>query len=1010
MSGAEGGAEVIEFQVLGPVLVRRDGRGKTLSGRLQSILLGVLLARANQPVSVDALTGALWGDRRDPRSEQRLQLHVHRLRGVLAEPDRLSFGTAGYRLRVLPGELDSERFASLFDEAREVADEDPQRAVELLRGAMDLWHGTPFSDVDVPMLTDWAQRLVELRLVAMETLYQAELACGLNVAVIGDLTDLVRRYPVRERLHGLLMTALYRAGRQADALQAYRTVRDTLVEELGVEPGAELRELHQRMLAGETLRPDEKTAPASVPAQLPMDVRGFVGRDAELAELDGLISSGEAAVISAVAGTAGVGKTALAVRWGHRVRERFPDGQLYVDLRGYGPDQPVSPEDALAGFLRALDLDGAAIPQDLAERAARFRTLVARRRMLIVLDNARTVEQLRPLLPGSPSCFVVVTSRDALAGLVAREGARRLDLDRLPSEDARRLLRGLLGDRVDAEPAAARELVERCARLPLALRITAELIRSRPARGLSEFVDELAGQQSPLDLLDVDGDPQTAVRAVFSWSYRQLDASVARMFRLLGLHPGHDTDDDAAAALAGAGVRETRRALDVLRRAHLVDQASDGRYHSHDLLRAYAAELAASTDSADERETALSRLLDHYLFTASAAMDVVARDDYASRPKASAPHGEAPLFTTYDHAWRWLDAERANLLEAGRRGGPASVLHLSETVWRYLDTGGYNDDALTLHTRALDAARDLGDERAEAMVRRMLGSTMARMGNDRDAIDHLEWALAAFRRTGDRLFEAATLSFLGCVYGKRGELDEARRRFERALALADPDERWYLHCAVRINHSRNLLSLGRAEEARRHLDAAFALCQDNQDNQDKNIECNAVNLLSKIYLHIGQYEDAFEHACRGLALAREAGFRAQEADCLGVLGVIYRSRGDGEQALRHHEEATMLARAVGDTELLAETLNALAATHASAGRRAEALRCHDEALAVATKAGHGEQLAHAHAGIGDVHAELGEHDNARRHWLQVLAFYRGLDVPQATEVRAKLGQLGDPAW
>ncbi|ONI92319.1 hypothetical protein ALI22I_04450 [Saccharothrix sp. ALI-22-I] len=318
-----------------------------------------------------------------------------------------------------------------------------------------------------------------------------------------------------------------------------------------------------------------------------MDVRGFVGRDAELAELDNLLSTGEAAVISAVAGTAGVGKTALAVRWAHRVRERFPDGQLYVDLRGYGPDQPVSPEDALAGFLRALDLEGAAIPQDLAERAARFRTLVARSRMLILLDNARTVEQLRPLLPGGSSCFVVVTSRDALAGLVAREGAHRLDLDRLPSEDAHRLLRELLGDRVDAEPGAARALVERCARLPLALRITAELIRSRPTRGLSEFVDELSGQQGALDLLDADGDPHTAVRAVFSWSYRRLDAVAARVFRLLGLHPGHDADDHAAAALAGVSLRETRRALDMLRRAHLVDQISDGRYQPHDLLRAY---------------------------------------------------------------------------------------------------------------------------------------------------------------------------------------------------------------------------------------------------------------------------------------------------------------------------------------------------------------------------------------------------------------------------------------
>ncbi|SES08712.1 DNA-binding transcriptional activator of the SARP family [Lentzea xinjiangensis] len=989
--------------MLGPMLIKVGNRGAMSPGRLQSTLLGVLLYHANQPVSVDALTETMWGDRRDPRAGQKLQLHVHRLRNVFAEADRLTLGPAGYRLTVLDGELDAQRFASRLEEAREVAAEEPKVAVTLLRSALELWRGEPLGDVDVPVLTDWAHRLAELKLTALEALYEAELACDPNVAVTGELAELVRQHPLRERLHGLLMIALSRAGRQAEALQAYRTARDTLVDELGLEPGPQLRELHRRMLAGDAFEPSAGGGAATAPAQLPMDVLGFVGREAELEELDGLLVTEPGAVITAVAGTAGVGKTALAVRWAHRARERFPGGQLYVDLRGYGPEQPVTPEDALAGFLRALGLDGAAIPHDLDERAARFRSLTARSRMLVVLDNARTVEQVRPLLPGGSSCFVVVTSRNALAGLVAREGAHRLHLERLPNEDAHLLLQMLLDDRVDAEPEAARELVRRCARLPLALRIAAELVRSRPGRGLGRFADELAAQQAVLDVLDIDGDPHTAVRAVFSWSYRQLDPGTARTFRLLGLHPGHDVDEYATAALAGAGLRDTRRALQALRRAHLIDSSSDGRFRLHDLLRAYAAELAASTDSAAEREAALDRLVGCYLFTASKAMDVIARDDYARRPEPPRFDGETPSFTTYEHAWQWLDDERTNLVEISRHGGPAAVIHLSQTIWRYLDTGGYNDDAMTLHTRELDATRALGDECAEAKARRVLGATLSRLGCDGDAMGHLEWALAAFRRTGERAFEVATLSFLGCVYSKKGELDEGGRWFEQALTLTDADDGWYLHCAVTINHSRNLVALGRADEALSHLLTIIPLCR---QKGAKHLECNALLCLSRVDLHAGRLDSASDHVQLGLTLAREAGFRTLESDALRMLGVVHVRRGNHEQALRLHKEATELARVVGDTELIAENLNSLAAAQAAAGLLLHALDHYGNALAVATDAGHRQEQASAHAGIGDVHDRLGEHGKAGEHWLRVLALYRGRNLLGAREAQEKLLHRG----
>lgn len=364
----------VGFAVLGPMEIRRGETGEAVTGRLRRTLLGVLLARPGGGVPADTLSDALWGERPDERAAARLQLHIHRLRAFLGDPDRLAFGVDGYRLRVASGELDADRFETLIAEALRVRAREPGRAAVLLREALELWRGVPFAGLEVPLLDDWAHRLGERRLTAYEALYEAELACGNETAAVDGLSALVREHPLRERLHALLMTALYRAGRPADALAVYRTARERLVTELGLEPGPELRALERSVLAGEPIgraaRPGPSGAPAPpvprTPAQLPADVTRFTGREAELAELDALLArpgNSGPVLVTAVAGTAGVGKTALAVRWAHRVRDRFPDGQLYVDLHGYGPDRPVAPEDALAGFLRALGVDGGSIPR-----------------------------------------------------------------------------------------------------------------------------------------------------------------------------------------------------------------------------------------------------------------------------------------------------------------------------------------------------------------------------------------------------------------------------------------------------------------------------------------------------------------------------------------------------------------------------------------------------------------------------------------------------------------------
>ncbi|MDQ4032540.1 MAG: NB-ARC domain-containing protein, partial [Actinomycetota bacterium] len=420
----------------------------------------------------------------------------------------------------------------------------------------------------------------------------------------------------------------------------------------------------------------------AVPHQLPADTSHFVGRAEELRQLSKLLGNsvtedGGTVVISAVSGTAGVGKTALALRWAHRVRDEFPDGQLYVNLRGYDPDRPLSAADALAGFLRALGMAGQDIPLELEERAASYRSLLDGRRMLIVLDNASTVEQVRPLLPGTASC-VVVTSRDSLAGLVARHGAQRLDLDLLIPEDAVALLGVLIGSRVTTEPDVAAALARQCAWLPLALRVAAELAVTRPATTLAQLVDELSDQQRRLDLLDADGDDRTAIRAVFSWSYHHLPAETARAFRLVGLHPGPSLDSYAAAALVKSSHQEAQRHLDVLTRAHLI-QLSSGRYGMHDLLRAYATDLA--TD--EERTAALTRLFDHYLATAAAAMDTIYPAERHRRPRVPAVVTPSPPVVEPQDARAWLDTERATLADVcaftAAHGWPGHTVALART-------------------------------------------------------------------------------------------------------------------------------------------------------------------------------------------------------------------------------------------------------------------------------------------------------------------------------------------
>ena len=619
----------VEIGLLGPLQVRCDGMMVAVPAGKQRALLAALLLQAGRPVPADQLAELLWAPNPPPLTAPvALRNNVLRLRRLLGPAGQHLIQTRPGGYLIMPGdcELDLAAMQQELAAARAAArDGDWHRAAAHADASLSLWRGEPLSDVDLPALTaQHVPRLNEMRSQAHELRIDADLALARHAEAVTELPQLIAANPVRERLYALLMLALYRCGRRAEALDTYRAAHDVLAGEIGVDPGPELQALHEQILhddpalaappalgtrAGLSGQAARAAQAAELPRQLPAAVACFTGRDVELAALTSLLrqetgGAAPALVISAIGGTAGVGKTALAVQWAHQVAEHFPDGQLYANLRGYDPGQPTPAADVLAAFLRALGVPGQDIPPEADERAARYRSLLAGQRMLIVLDNAGSVEQVRPLLPGSPGCVVLVTSRDALAGLIARDGARRLDLDLLPLVEAVSLLRALIGGRIDSDSEAATALAIQCARLPLALRVAAELAATRPAAAVSDLVAELADQQRRLDLMEAGADPQTAVRTVFSWSCRHLDPDTGRAFRLAALHPGLDLDSYAVAALTGTSRRRASQLLDQLARAHLIQTGTPGRYGMHDLLRGYASELAAAQDSEDDRREA----------------------------------------------------------------------------------------------------------------------------------------------------------------------------------------------------------------------------------------------------------------------------------------------------------------------------------------------------------------------------------------------------------------------
>ncbi|MFJ6589459.1 AfsR/SARP family transcriptional regulator [Streptomyces violaceusniger] len=1044
---------------MGPVGIWQSERLLGPTAAQQRSVLAMLLMATGRVVSVDRLVLAVWGEDPPGSARNAVQVQISKLRRILsALPGaELTTSAKGYSLTVAREQVDLHRFRDLVRAAREApkdsgaagaagpatgaagptagpAEGAEDRAGELLRAALQLWRGPALADVAGGWLPDTlGAGLEEERRTAVEELAAIDLHSGRHHEAATELSALVAEHPLRERSVALLMEALRRGGRRADALALFRSTRRRYVEELGIEPGDELQRLHREALEdsrdgrdgrdsrdgrdgrdsrdgrdgrdGRDIRdgrsgdpsgppgsygsapaaaapsdavPVPAPAPEGVPAtdeapepgtgsgtgagdepivvpasaagpptagpptagppaaapepisvvtavpqQLPSDVAHFTGRERELAGLDALLRAGSgedggraptAAMITVIAGSGGLGKTTLAVHWAHRVRDRFPDGQLYLNLRGFGPtDSAMAVAEAVRSLLDAFQVPAHRIPATVEAQTALYRSLVADRRMLILLDNARDAEQVRPLLPGSPGCLVVLTSRNELTSLVVAEQAQPLPLDLLDRAEARELLISRVGaERVAAEPDAVAEVITVCAGLPLALAIVAARAAAHPRFGLEALAGELRDARGSLDAFE-GGDATTDVRAVFSWSYHTLGPDAARLFRLLGVHPGPDIAAPAAASLVGVPVPQARRLLIQLTRAHLITERAPGQYGFHDLLRAYAVELTRAYDGQDERHTALHRLLDHYLHTAVAAGAAFTPHREPITVEPVRPGVSVGEFTGHAQALLWFGltypALIAALQQAAEAGFETHTWQLAWSLMEFLDQRGHWHDQRTVHRCALGSAHRIRDLTGQAHACYGLGLADLRMGRYDRARGHLVRALNLHRETGNAVGQALAHGALNFAGEREGRHDEG------------------------LHHALRALKLYRAAGHR-------------------SGEAYAMNNVGWAYAMLGDFRQTLVHCEKALNMMREAGDRRGESAAWDSLGYAYQHVGDHQQAISCYRHAVELRRGRGERVREAESLHRLGSAQLAAGDRAGARHSWQRALTRFDALGH----------------------------------------------------------
>ncbi|MFK3983258.1 AfsR/SARP family transcriptional regulator [Micromonospora sp. NPDC050397] len=1055
-------------RLLGPVEVVGPAGPALLVGARQRAVVGLLALKAGTVVPQWRLVDALWGQRPPRTAVKSLHSHIARVRSALTLcglPDVLVTRDSGYALRLAPETVDAIRFEEYARRGREdLAAGEPARAVAGLRAGLGLWrHEVALADAEP---TGWGaaevDRLGEVRLVAVEDRWDAELRLGRHAVAVGELERLLVEYPSRERLVGLFMLALYRSGRQTDALDAYQRLRVGLAEEFGVDPGPDLARLHTRILrrdpaldpeplpdpgaTGTSSRPPGSAPPPAsgtsdaparsgpaeagghttdggghrtdgggpsmpTPRQLPAPVGFFTGRSPELSVLDRLLDDPEADLpLALISGPAGIGKTALAVQWGRRVANHFPDGQLFVDLRGHERDATLPPGHALSHMLRSLGVPADRVPAEPTEQASLYRSLLHGRRMLILLDNAGTADDVLPLVPGSAGTMLLVTSRSAIAALNTHHAVCPVSLDVLPVDEALAVLVRLLGAAaVERERAEAAELVRLCDRMPLALRIAAAKLASRPNRTIGTLVAELAGANR-LDALSVDGDSRS-VRTVFASAYRALSGPAARLFRLLGLHPGPTFHTLLAAAVADLGVTEARRIVDELVVAHLAVETGVDQYRFHDLIALFAQQCATVDETTPARDEAVHRIVDWYLAVATAANKVL--DPGRDRVTAVLRHPPAqPPFPAEHHAaLAFLDAERGNLLPvtryAAQRGLPTAAWQLTYLLIGFYDSRGHWPERVEMCRWAVTAARQVNDPATEGLMLSGLGVALIMSRRFDAALSSLHEALPLMLASDDRRGAGHVYNNIAAAYSGLRRFDEAVTAFRHALAIHTASG-YRLGIALALNNTgHTYVRMGRPELGTTDLAQALTI---SREVGNPRLEAAVLHSLGEADLGRGRLDAALDHLGQALLVYQAIGDRRYEAETMNGLGLALLRKGEPAAAISPLRRALSLTRDLADQHLEAVTRHHLGQAYLRAGDLTGAGDELRHALALRARTPDPYEEARVRQDLGELGRRLGDRTASEHHWRLAVGLYRRANaVAEAGELAVRLERDARPA-
>ncbi|MGC5017458.1 BTAD domain-containing putative transcriptional regulator [Micromonospora sp. DT47] len=992
----------MRFGILGPLRV--GGGEATVTAGRDRVVLAMLLLRAGRVVPVEDLVDAVWEERPPATARAQLQSCVSRLRQRLAAlglpADVIVTDPVGYGVRIDPTDLDAEVFARRVEAARAAgAAGQPAEARRHYRDALALWRGPALGGIPSRSVRRRAQALDEQRLAALEECVDVELRLRQAADLLDELTEAVDRHPLRERLRGQLMLALSAVGRQADALAVYREGRRIYADELGIEPGAALQELHQRVLAGDLAMSGPENRTATLVRSLPRAISDFTGRQQTMARLVKEIEE-DAARIQLIDGMAGSGKTTLAVHVATALADRYPDAHLFIDLHGHSERTPLAPAAAVATLLRQLGVPAERVPLDLDDRIALWRSELAGRRALVVLDNAASADQVAPLLPTGPDCLVLITSRRRLIGL---DEGRPSSLPLLDEDEAVELLGRVAGEeRIDAEPEAAAEVVRRCGYLPLAIRLAGARLAHRPRWRVADLADRLGAGPGPLAELAAG---QRSVGQAFTLSYAQVSSAAQRVFRLLGLHPGVRFDNRVAAALAELPLPETQDVLDELVDAHLAEEAEPGRYRLHDLIREYARTLLTEPGRADERRAALERLLDHHLHVAAKLASQIESGGRYQPLKLPPPARPELVAAGVAQGTGWYDENRGVLTAlvslAEAEGFPRHCWQLARAVWRSHFNGGHLDELIETHTVGLRAAERSGDEAAVATMLNYLSSAYLRLARFHEAIRLMEVALDLRRRLGLRHEERVTLWNLGVSYSANGNHRRGMECLEsaRTLTLDAADQAVLVN--VYNNMSYVLLCWGRYEEALRVGRLHLMLTRQVDDRRQL---ANAMGHVGMVRHRMGDLAPARRLLRTALHLKRRMGNRFGEGEVLNEIGVMERNAGRPVQAAALHREALVAISEAGDQIGQCASRNLLARAILDQGDVSSALDLHRRVLADATRLGARYEQARALDGIARCLRDT-DPAAARSHWTRALALFRQVESPDQHEVERLLAEL-----